>query len=148
MVGLVKMIDVSEKKVVPRKAVAEGSIVLKKGTIEAIHEGTVVKGNVLTAAKLAGIKGVKDTSNLIPLCHPIPVTHASVDLDMKEDRIVCRCEVRADYKTGVEMEALVGASIALLTIWDMVKYLEKDERGQYPHTAITNMRVVRKEKGE
>lgn len=142
------MIDVSEKKVVPRKAVAEGSIVLKKGTIEAIHEGTVVKGNVLTAAKLAGIKGVKDTSNLIPLCHPIPVTHASVDLDMKEDRIVCRCEVRADYKTGVEMEALVGASIALLTIWDMVKYLEKDERGQYPHTAITNMRVVRKEKGE
>lgn len=148
MVGLVKMIDVSEKKVVPRKAVAEGSIVLKKGTIEAIHEGTVVKGNVLTAAKLAGIKGVKDTSNLIPLCHPIPVTHASVDLDIKEDRIVCRCEVRADYKTGVEMEALVGASIALLTIWDMVKYLEKDERGQYPHTAITNMRVVRKEKGE
>ncbi len=142
------MIDVSEKKVVPRKAVAEGSIVLKKGTIEAIHEGTVVKGNVLTAAKLAGIKGVKDTSNLIPLCHPIPVTHASVDLDIKEDRIVCRCEVRADYKTGVEMEALVGASIALLTIWDMVKYLEKDERGQYPHTAITNMRVVRKEKGE
>ncbi|TET90308.1 MAG: cyclic pyranopterin monophosphate synthase MoaC [Methanomassiliicoccales archaeon] len=142
------MIDVSEKKVVPRKAVAEGSIVLKKGTIEAIHEGTVVKGNVLTAAKLAGIKGVKDTSNLIPLCHPIPVTHASVDLDVKEDRIVCRCEVRADYKTGVEMEALVGASIALLTIWDMVKYLEKDERGQYPHTAITNMRVVTKEKGE
>ncbi|MFQ5883670.1 MAG: cyclic pyranopterin monophosphate synthase MoaC [Thermoplasmata archaeon] len=142
------MIDVSEKKVVPRKAVAEGEVVLKKGTIEAIREGTVVKGDILTAAKLAGIKGVKDTSNLIPLCHPIPVTHASVDLDVKEDRIVCRCEVRADYKTGVEMEALVGVSIALLTIWDMVKYLEKDERGQYPHTTITNLRVVTKEKGE
>lgn len=145
---MVKMIDVSEKKVVPRKAVAEGEVVLKKGTIEAIREGTVVKGDILTAAKLAGIKGVKDTSNLIPLCHPIPVTHASVDLDVKEDRIVCRCEVRADYKTGVEMEALVGVSIALLTIWDMVKYLEKDERGQYPHTTITNLRVVTKEKGE
>lgn len=142
------MIDVGDKKVVPRRAVAEGELILKKESLGAIREGKVVKGDVLTAAKLAGIKGVKETSSLIPLCHPIPVTHASIDFEMKEDRVICRCEVSADYKTGVEMEALVGASTALLTVWDMVKYLEKNERSQYPQTVITNLKVVSKEKGE
>jgi cyclic pyranopterin phosphate synthase len=142
------MIDVGDKKVVPRRATAEGEIVLKRETIEEIRQGTVKKGDVLTVARTAGINAVKQTSSLIPMCHPIPLTFAGVDFDVQDEKIVCRCEVRADYKTGVEMEALVGASLALLTVWDMVKYLEKDEGGQYPHTRITNIVVTSKEKGE
>jgi cyclic pyranopterin phosphate synthase len=142
------MIDVGDKKVVPRKAVAEGEIVLKRETIEEIRQGTVKKGDVLTVARTAGLNAVKQTSSLIPMCHPIPITYAGVDFDLHDEKIICRCEVRADYKTGVEMEALTGASLALLTVWDMVKYLEKDEKGQYPHTGITNIIVTSKEKGE
>lgn len=142
------MVDVGEKKVVSRKAVARGEIILRRETIDTIREGKVKKGDVLTVAKVAGIDAVKRTPGLIPLCHPIPITYASIDFDLEEDKVVCQCEVQADYKTGVEMEALVGASAALLTVWDMVKYLEKDDRGQYPHTAITNLEVVTKEKGE
>jgi cyclic pyranopterin phosphate synthase len=145
---LVKMIDVSDKKVVPRKAVAEGEITLKKETIEEIRQGTVKKGDVLTVARTTGLNAVKQTSNLIPMCHPIPITFAGVDFDLHDEKILCRCEVRADYKTGVEMEAITGVSLALLTVWDMVKYLEKDEKGQYPHTRITNIIVTSKEKGE
>jgi cyclic pyranopterin phosphate synthase len=142
------MIDVGDKKVVPRKAVAEGDIILRKETLEEIRRGTVKKGDVLTVARTSGLNAVKQTSNLIPMCHPIPITFAGVDFEVLEEKIVCRCEVRADYKTGVEMEALMGASVALLTVWDMVKYLEKDEKGQYPHTRITNIIVTSKEKGE
>ncbi len=145
---MVKMIDVGDKKVVPRKPVAEGEIVLKRETIEEMRQGTVKKGDVLTVARTAGLNAVKQTSNLIPMCHPIPITYAGVDFDLQDEKIVCRCEVRADYKTGVEMEALTGASLALLTVWDMVKYLEKDEKGQYPHTKITSLVVISKEKGE
>lgn len=145
---MVKMIDVSDKKVVPRRAVAEGEMVLKSETIEEIRQGTVKKGDVLTVARTAGLNAVKQTSNLIPMCHPIPITFAGVDFDVREGKVICRCEVRADYKTGVEMEALMGVSTALLTVWDMVKYLEKDEKGQYPHTRITNIVVTSKEKGE
>ncbi|MCK4445291.1 MAG: cyclic pyranopterin monophosphate synthase MoaC [Thermoplasmata archaeon] len=142
------MIDVGDKEVVPRKAVARGEIVLKKETLDAIREGKVKKGDVLTVAKLSGVSAIKQTCHLITLCHPIPLTYAGVDLHVEDDRIVCKSEVRAQYKTGVEMEALTGASVALLTVWDMVKYLEKDEDGQYPHTSITNVVVVSKEKGE
>ncbi|MFQ6060479.1 MAG: cyclic pyranopterin monophosphate synthase MoaC [Thermoplasmata archaeon] len=142
------MVDISQKKLVPRRAVATGQIVLKKDTVAAIRGGTVKKGDVLTVAKVAALEGVKRTSSLIPLCHPIPITYADIQFDVKEDRVGCRCEVRADYKTGVEMEALAGVSVALLTIWDMVKYLEKDESGQYPYTRITDLEVASKEKGE
>jgi cyclic pyranopterin phosphate synthase len=142
------MIDVSDKEIVHRRAVASGEIVLKEGTLKAIREGRVEKGDVLTVAKLSGLNAIKSTCNLIAMCHPIPLTYAGIELEVEEDRIVCKSEVRAQYKTGVEMEALTGASVALLTVWDMVKYLEKDERGQYPHTSITNLIVVSKEKGE
>ena len=145
---MVKMIDVGDKKVVPRRAVAEGEMVLKSETIEEIRQGTVKKGDVLTVARIAGLNAVKQTSNLIPMCHPIPITFAGVDFDVRDEKVICRCEVRAEYKTGVEMEALMGVSTALLTVWDMVKYLEKDEKGQYPHTRITNIVVTSKEKGE
>ncbi len=142
-----KMIDVGDKKVVPRRAVARGEITLKKETLDAIREGTIEKGDVLTVAKLSGLSAIKETCRLIPMCHPIPLSYAGIELEVQDDRILCRSEVRASYKTGVEMEALTGASVALLTIWDMVKYLEKDEKGQYPHTRVTNIIVESKEKG-
>jgi cyclic pyranopterin phosphate synthase len=83
---------------------------------------------------------------MIPLCHPIPIESVEVTFDLKEDRVTAYCHVKANYKTGVEMESLAGVSTALLTIWDMVKYLEKDENGQYPSTCINDIKVVLKEK--
>ncbi|MDI6707925.1 MAG: cyclic pyranopterin monophosphate synthase MoaC [Candidatus Thermoplasmatota archaeon] len=140
------MIDISEKPIVSRCAVAKGEIKLRKETIEAISKKTVKKGDVLTCAKVACISAVKNTSQLIPFCHQIPLSSVKVDFDLKESSIICKCEVKAEYKTGVELEALVGVTTALLTIWDLVKYLEKDKEGQYPFTRITNIEVTRKEK--
>jgi len=142
------MIDISDKKIIMRRAKAKGEIKLKKETIKAIKEQKVKKGDVFTVARVAGLNAVKNTSMLIPMCHPVPVSAVNIDFDVRENSIICVCEVKAEYKTGVEMEALTGATVALLTIWDMVKYLEKDENGQYPGTRITNVEVVEKMKGE
>jgi len=142
------MIDISEKPTVKRKAISKGEIKLKKETIKAIKEKKVKKGDVFTVARVAGLNAVKNTSMLIPMCHPVPVSAVDIDFDVRENSIICVCEVKAEYKTGVEMEALTGATVALLTIWDMVKYLEKDEKGQYPETRIINVEVVEKVKGE
>ena len=141
------MVDIGEKEVVRRKALASGRIILGKMSIEAIRSGTVKKGDVLEAAKIAAIQAVKSTPDIVPYCHPIPVESIKVDFKVGEGSITCKVEVNAHYKTGVEMEALTGVSAALLTVWDMVKYLEKDERGQYPDTRITDIQVVTKEKG-
>ena len=141
------MVDIGEKEVVRRKALASGRIILGKMSIEAIRSGTVKKGDVLEAAKIAAIQAVKSTPDIVPYCHPIPVESIKVDFEVAEGSITCKVEVNAHYKTGVEMEALTGVSAALLTVWDMVKYLEKDERGQYPDTRITDIQVVTKEKG-
>ena len=143
----VKMIDISEKEVVHREAEAVGRIGLKVETIEAIKEGKVEKGDPLKVAEVASIQAVKRTPETIPLCHPIPLTSVTTEFDLGDDDIEARCRVTADYKTGVEMEALVGVTAALLTVWDMVKYLEKDDEGQYPSTVITGVRVVEKRKG-
>ncbi|MEW6070751.1 MAG: cyclic pyranopterin monophosphate synthase MoaC [Candidatus Thermoplasmatota archaeon] len=142
------MIDISEKQIVARRAVAQGEIKLRKETLEAIRKKIVKKGDVLECAKVACASAVKNTSQLIPFCHQVPITSVNVEFELKESSIICRCEVKADYKTGVEMEALVGISAALLTIWDMVKYLEKDGKGQYPFTKIGNIRIIKKEKGD
>ena len=142
------MIDISDKKIIMRRAKAKGEIKLKKETIKTIKEKKVKKGDVFTVARVAGLNAVKNTSMLIPMCHPVPVSAVDIDFDVRENSIICVCEVKAEYKTGVEMEALTGATVALLTIWDMVKYLEKDEKGQYPETRITNVEVVEKMKGE
>jgi len=142
------MIDISEKPTVKRKAISKGEIKLKKETIKAIKEKKVKKGDVFTVARVAGLNAVKNTSMLIPMCHPVPVSAVDIDFDVRENSIICVCEVKAEYKTGVEMEALTGVTVALLTIWDMVKYVEKDEKGQYPETRITNVEVVEKMKGE
>lgn len=142
------MVDIGEKDVVRRKAIASGRIVLGKRSLDAIRSGTVRKGDVLEAAKITAIQAVKSTPDIIPYCHPIPIESVKVDFNLSDDSLSCTVEVIAHYKTGVEMEALTGVSAALLTIWDMVKYLEKDEKGQYPSTRIADIEVVTKEKGE
>jgi len=142
----VKMVEVGHKDVVYRKAVAKGRIRLKPETIKLIKEGKTKKGNVIATAQIAGILAVKKTPELIPLCHPIPLTGVDISFEFGEDYIEATCEVRATYKTGVEMEALTGVTVALLTIWDMVKAVEKDENGQYPFTRIEDVHVVEKVK--
>ena len=144
----IKMIDVSGKKVVSRKAVAAGVIKLQASTVETIRQGKIKKGDPLTVGEIAAILAVKNTPSLIPLCHTIPIGKAHVEYTLGEDTIEARCTVTTNAQTGVEMEALAGVSIALLNIWDMTKYLEKDEDGQYPDTRISDIRVIEKMKGK
>ena len=142
------MIDISDKKPILRKAIAEGIIKLKKETLEKVKAGEIKKGDPFEVARVAAILAVKRTPEIVPHCHPIPIEHVKVDFWLEEGVIRVRCEVKAIAKTGVEMEALTGVSVALLTIWDMVKYLEKDERGQYPDTEIVSIKVLEKVKGD
>ena len=143
---MTKMIDISSKDITQRTARARGDITLKKTTIEAVAKGEIKKGDVLGTAQTAAILAVKNTPNLIPLCHNIPVDSVDVLFEIGDETISCECQVKAHYKTGVEMESLVGVAVALLNIWDMVKYLEKDDEGQYPGTFIGNIRVISKQK--
>jgi len=144
----VHMVDVTKKPDVTREAVAKGRIYLRRETLQAIREGTALKGNVLATARVAATMAVKDTSRLIPMCHPLPVGGITVDFEELDGSIEAAVTVRTYGKTGVEMEALTGVSIALLTIWDMVKSAEKDAYGQYPDTRIDAIRVVEKRKGQ
>lgn len=143
----VQMVDISGKGEVDREAVAEGRIRLREATLRAIREGTTVKGNVLATARVAAILAVKETPRIIPLCHPIPLSGIEVDFTDGEGFIGATVRVRSRGPTGVEMEALTGVSVALLTIWDMVKSAEKDAAGQFPETGIEGIRVVEKRKG-
>ena len=143
-----QMVDISGKGDVTREAIAAGKIYLRPETLAAIREGTVVKGNVLATARVAATMAVKNTSNLIPMCHPIPINSVSVDFAEGDGFIEATVVVKMTGKTGVEMEALTGVSVALLTVWDMVKSAEKDSNGQYPVTSITDIRVVEKKKGK
>ena len=143
-----QMVDISAKGDVTREATAAGKIFLKPETLTAIREGTVVKGNVLATARVAATLSVKNTSNIIPMCHPIPISSIAVDFADGEEFIEATVVVKMTGKTGVEMEALTGVSVALLTIWDMVKSAEKDAAGQYPVTRITDIRVIEKKKGK
>jgi len=142
-----QMVDVTAKADIARVAVASGKIFLGATTLEAIREGTVVKGNVLATARVAATVAVKDTSRLIPMCHPIPISAITVDFSEPDGCIEVTVQVKSTGKTGVEMEALTGVSVALLTIWDMVKSAEKDKDGQYPVTRISDIRVLEKHKG-
>lgn len=144
---MARIVDISRKPDVPRRAVARGSIRLRPATLAAIREGRVEKGDPLAAAEVAGLHALKSTWQVLPHCHPIPITSATVALEASRDRVTCTATVEATYKTGVEMEALYGCSVALLTVWDMVKPLEKDASGQYPAARIEGLRVVSKEKG-
>ena len=138
--------DITEKTPVFRRAIASGSIRLQKATIRTIKNGQVKKGDVLTTARLAAVLAVKDTPRLIPLCHPISITGLDVNFELESERIRAIVTVTSFGKTGVEMEALAGVSVALLNIWDMVKYLEKDETGNYPETEIDEIKVLEKRK--
>lgn len=144
----IKMIDVSGKETVARKAVATGVIKLKASTVDAIRKGEIKKGDPLTVGEIAAILAVKNTPDLIPLCHNIPIGKAHVEYTLGETTIEARCTVTTHARTGVEMEVLAGVTVALLNIWDMTKYLEKDEDGQYPDTVITDIRVIEKVKGK
>ncbi|MCK9564543.1 MAG: cyclic pyranopterin monophosphate synthase MoaC [Methanothrix sp.] len=143
---LAGMVDITLKPAVFRKATAAGSIRLQEATVEAIKSGQVKKGDVLTTARLAAILAVKDTPRLIPLCHPIPITGLEVNFEIEERRVRAIVTVTSVGKTGVEMEALTGVAVALLNVWDMVKYLEKDETGNYPETEIDEIMVCEKRK--
>jgi len=142
-----RMVDISAKGDVAREAVAAGKIYLRPETLAAIREGTVVKGNVLATARVAATLAVKKVPDLIPMCHQIPISSTTVDFTEGAGWIEVLVTVKTTGKTGVEMEALTGASVALLTVWDMVKSAEKDSQGQYPITRITDVRVVEKKKG-
>jgi len=141
----VAMVDVSGKAKVFREATATGKIRLKPETVNLIREEKIAKGNPLYTAKIAGVLAAKKTSELVPLCHPLPLTSVKVEAKIVEKTAVeVTATVKTKAQTGVEMEALAAASAGLLTIWDMVKQYEKDATGQYPNTAIENIHVVRK----
>jgi len=138
------MIDVSEKPDVYREAVATGRIRLRKETIRKILNNEIEKGNVIETARIAGILAAKKTFDLIPLTHPIPLTHVSLEFNFGEDYVEVRSKVSSVYKTGVEIEALVSVATALITIWDMIKKYEKDPTGNYPETLIEFIKVEQK----
>jgi cyclic pyranopterin phosphate synthase len=143
------MVDVSGKSEVFREATANGSIKLKAQTIALIKAGKIAKGEPLYTAKIAGVLAAKRTSDLIPLCHPLPLTNVEVDVKVADDcTVAATATVKTKAQTGVEMEALTAVSMALLTVWDMTKQYEKDSAGQYPSTAIENIHVVKKYKQE
>ncbi len=142
----VHMVEVGAKPQQRRTAVASGKIHLQKETIEMIRNAEIKKGNVLTTAQIAGIQAVKKTSDIIPLCHPLNLSGIEIEFEVGEREITATCECRLTGQTGVEMEAITGVSVALLTIWDMTKAVEKDDEGKYPDTKISDIVVLKKEK--
>lgn len=140
--GRPRMVDVGDKEVTRRVAVAEGRIVTSAATVRAIAEGTAPKGNVLLVAQLAGITGAKRTADLIPLCHSLPLSSVEVELEVDEalPGVRARATARVEGRTGVEMEALTAVSVALLTIYDMCKARDRGMR-------MEAIRLVRKEGG-
>ncbi len=124
--GAAHMVDVSQKAATARLAISEGSITMQPKTFQLIAAGGHAKGDVLGIARIAGIMAAKKTADLIPLCHPLPISHVSVDfnLDAQQNRIQCQVTVKTTGQTGVEMEALTATQIALLTIYDMCKAVD------------------------
>ena len=138
------IVEIGNKPIVERKATATGLLHLQEGTKKAIVEKMVTKGDVLEASTIAAIQAVKDTPRIIPHCHPIPLEGCKVDWTWEETSLRCTVHVSAHYKTGIEMEALTGVSAGLLCVLDMIKSFEKDEHGQYPHTSMSDIRVLEK----
>lgn len=123
--GRAQMVDVGDKAVTARTAVASGFVRMSAATVEAIRQHRTPKGDPLEVARLAGIMAAKRTAELIPLCHPLPLNHADVQLEVTEDGIAITATARTESKTGVEMEALTAVSVAALTIYDMCKAIDK-----------------------
>ncbi len=141
------MADVTTKPIIKRYAEASGRLYLRPETIKVIKDGKVKKGDALLIGEVAGMNAAKQTHLLVPHCHQIPLDVVTVDYTITDEYIDAVCTVSAQARTGVEMEALVGVSIALNTVLDTVKYIEKDENGQYPFTKITDIKVDFKKKG-
>lgn len=142
------VVDIGNKPIVHRRAIATGILHLSADSKIAIVQGNVKKGDVLEASTIAAIQAVKETPRIIPHCHPIPLEGCKVDWAWQDNALRCTVEVSAHYKTGIEMEALTGVSAGLLCALDMVKSLEKDENGQYPETRISDISIVEKHKAD
>ena len=140
--GSARMVDVGHKPDTDRVAVAAGEVHMRLGTLALIRAGQIKKGDVLTVAQIAGVMAAKRTSELIPLCHPLPLSHIDVRCELRDDLpgVAITATVRTTSKTGVEMEALTAVSVAALTIYDMAKAVEKTMQ-------ITNVRLVEKHGG-
>jgi len=141
--GQARMVDVSAKNLTERLAIAEGRVIMRKETLDLVVEGNALKGDVLGAARLAGIMAAKRTHGLIPLCHPLPITKVEIDINPEHSLpgFLVRATVKVTGQTGVEMEALVAVSIACLTIYDMVKAVERGMR-------IEGVRLLQKSGGK
>lgn len=141
--GNAVMVDVSGKVPTSREAVAKGKIRVSQAVMEAVKQGTVKKGDVLGVARVAGIMGVKQTSHLIPMCHPLMIQKCAVDFELDEEHleITAICTVKTEGQTGVEMEALTGVNVALLTIYDMCKAIDKTME-------LTGIRLAEKSGGK
>ena len=139
--GEVRMVDVGGKPITAREAVARGRITMSREAVEQIRAGTIKKGDPLQAARLAGIMAAKQTANVIPLCHPLPLSHAGVTLTPVADGYEIEARVRTTAQTGVEMEALHAVAVAALTIYDMIKAIDK-------RMVISDIRLVEKSGGQ
>jgi cyclic pyranopterin phosphate synthase len=137
--GRARMVDVSAKPLSARTAVAGGTISLRKETTDLVRKNEISKGDVIATAKIAGIQAAKQTAHLIPLCHPLPLGEVKIDIDISDDGADVRCTARTVAQTGVEMEALTGVTVALLTIYDMCKAVDKEME-------ISCIRLVEKRK--
>jgi len=140
------MVDISPKDVVLREAFAVGEIRLKPSTLSRLRANRLEKGDAIAAAEVAAVMAAKNTPNILPFCHSIPITTIRTNHSYLRDALKVESYVKGYAKTGVEMEALTAVSTYLLTIWDMAKQYEKDQRGQYPSTKILNVRVTKKVK--
>jgi cyclic pyranopterin phosphate synthase len=141
--GRARMVDVSEKEITTRIAVARGSIHMRPETLALIRQGKVAKGDVFSVARVAGIMAAKKTSELIPMCHPLNITSVKIDLRPEDNpsRVEVEATVRVDGKTGVEMEAMTAVSVAALTIYDMCKAVDRE-------MSVTEVRLFRKSGGK
>jgi cyclic pyranopterin monophosphate synthase len=137
--GSARMVDVSAKPVSVREAVAAGRILLQPETLELIASNKIAKGNVFATARIAGVQAAKQTSYLIPLCHGLNLSHVDIDITATAEAVEVTCTARTAAQTGVEMEALTGVSVALLTIYDMCKAVDKQMQ-------ITDVRLLKKTK--
>lgn len=139
--GEAHMVDVSEKAITSRTAIARARVIMKPATIRLIKSGSAKKGDVLATARIAGIQAAKKTSELIPLCHPLAITKVTVDFKLTAKHIDVETLVKVDGKTGVEMEALTACSVACLTLYDMVKAVDRG-------IVISDLRLVEKTGGK
>ena len=139
--GRVRMVDTGDKQITSRRAVASARVLMTAGTVAALREHRTPKGDPLEAARLAGIMAAKRTSDLIPLCHPLPITHVDIQAVIQNDGVSLQAEVSTNAQTGVEMEALTAVSVAALTVYDMCKALEKG-------MTITDVRLESKTGGK